>query len=98
VVGRGLTGQLRDRLRADRSFQGASVVGGGCYTYRLEGSVDGTHWYTLGGRGGPAPATDAGDTTNTEATARYVRVVGFGNTANGTFHLTEVSVYGTPVS
>lgn len=68
------------------------------YTYRLEGSVDGTHWYTLGGRGGPDPATDAGDTANTEARARYVRVVGFGNTANGTFHLTEVTVYGTPVS
>jgi len=68
------------------------------YTYRLEGSTDGTHWHTLGGRSGPAPATDAGDTTNTEARARYVRVVGFGNTANGTFHLTEVSVYGTPVA
>ena len=68
------------------------------YTYRLEASLDGTHWYTLGGRGGPDPATDAGDTTNTEARARYVRVVGLGNTANGTFHLTEVSVYGTPTT
>lgn len=68
------------------------------YTYRLEGSADGTHWFTLGGRGGPDPATDAGDTMNTEAKARYVRVVGLGNTANATFHLTEVSVYGTPVS
>jgi alpha-N-acetylglucosaminidase len=67
------------------------------YTYRLEGSADGTHWYALGGRSGPSPATDAGDTANTEARARYVRVVGLGNTANGTFHLTEVSVYGTPV-
>lgn len=66
------------------------------YTYRLEGSADGVHWYTLGGRAGPSPATDAGDTTNTEARARYVRVVGLGNTANGTFHLTEVAVYGTP--
>ncbi|MGH3645566.1 MAG: alpha-N-acetylglucosaminidase TIM-barrel domain-containing protein [Micromonosporaceae bacterium] len=66
------------------------------YTYRLEGSLDGTHWYTLGGRSGPRPATDAGDTTYTEAQARYVRVVGFSNTANSTFHLTEVSVYGTP--
>ncbi|WP_329237248.1 alpha-N-acetylglucosaminidase C-terminal domain-containing protein [Actinoallomurus sp. NBC_01490] len=68
------------------------------YTYRLEGSVDGTHWFTLGGRNGPAPATDAGDTMNTEARARYVRVVGLGNTANATFHLTEVSVYGTPTT
>jgi hypothetical protein len=66
------------------------------YTYRLEGSADGTHWFTLGGRTGPAPATDAGDTMNTEAKARYVRVVGLGNTANATFHLTEVSVSATP--
>ncbi|MGI5230030.1 alpha-N-acetylglucosaminidase TIM-barrel domain-containing protein [Actinoallomurus sp. CA-142502] len=68
------------------------------YTYRLEGSVDGTHWFTLGGRNGPNPATDAGDTMNTEAKARYVRVIGLGNTANATFHLTEVGVYGTPVA
>ncbi|MEV5749112.1 alpha-N-acetylglucosaminidase TIM-barrel domain-containing protein [Actinoallomurus sp. NPDC052308] len=69
------------------------------YTYRLEGSVDGTHWFTVGGRNGPGPATDAGDTMNTEAKARYVRVTGLGNTANATFHLTEVSVYGsTPTS
>ncbi|TDD86675.1 alpha-N-acetylglucosaminidase [Actinomadura darangshiensis] len=66
------------------------------YTYRLEGSLDGTHWFTIGGRNGPRPAADAGDTVNTEAKARYVRVVGSGNTANLTFHLTEVSVYGTP--
>jgi alpha-N-acetylglucosaminidase len=66
------------------------------YTYRLEGSVDGTHWFTIGGRSGPTPAADAGDTMNLEAKARYVRVVGLGNTANATFHLTEVSVYGTP--
>ena len=68
------------------------------YTYRLEGSVDGTHWFTIGGRNGPTPATDAGDTMNLEAKARYVRVVGLGNTANATFHLTEVSVYGTPTT
>jgi hypothetical protein len=68
------------------------------YTYRLEGSADGTHWYTLGGRTGPAPATDAGDTTTTEAQARYIRVVGLGNTANATFHLTEVTVYGAPAT
>lgn len=67
------------------------------YTYRLEGSLDGRTWFTLGGRSGPRPATDAGDTANTETQARYVRVVGQGNTANSTFHLTEVSVYGTPV-
>jgi alpha-N-acetylglucosaminidase len=30
--------------------------------------------------------------------ARYVRVVGLGNTANATFHLTEVGVYGTPTT
>jgi alpha-N-acetylglucosaminidase len=68
------------------------------YTYRLEGSVDGTHWFTIGGRVGPTPAADVGDTMNLEAKARYVRVVGLGNTANATFHLTEVSVYGTPAT
>ncbi|MEU9869388.1 alpha-N-acetylglucosaminidase TIM-barrel domain-containing protein [Actinomadura sp. NPDC048021] len=66
------------------------------YTYRLEGSLDGGHWFTLGGRNGPRPAADAGDTMATEARARYIRVVGSGNTANLTFHLTEVSVYGAP--
>ncbi|WP_067905844.1 alpha-N-acetylglucosaminidase TIM-barrel domain-containing protein [Actinomadura chibensis] len=64
------------------------------YTYRLEGSLDGAHWFTIGGRNGPKPAADAGDTITTEAKARYIRVVGLGNTANLTFHLTEVSVYG----
>lgn len=73
------------------------VDGTRVYTYRLEGSVDGTHWFTLGGRGADGPATDAGDTMNTEIRVRYIRVVGLTNTANGTFHLTEVSVYGTPV-
>lgn len=66
------------------------------YTYRLEGSVDGTHWFTLGGRSAPNPATDAGDTSLIEGQARYIRIVGLTNTANGTFHLTEVTVYGTP--
>ncbi len=66
------------------------------YTYRLVGSVDGTHWFTLGGRYGTGPATDAGDTVDTEAQARYVRVIGLSNSANATFHLTEVSVYGSP--
>ncbi|MES9542190.1 hypothetical protein [Actinomadura sp. NPDC000600] len=58
----------------------------------------GVHWFGIGGRNGPRPAADAGDTMATEARARYVRVVGTGNTANLTFHLTEVSVYGTPVA
>jgi alpha-N-acetylglucosaminidase len=68
------------------------------YTYRLEGSLDGQKWFTLGGRSGPRPADNAGDTALTHALARYVRVVGIGNTANGTFHLTEVSVYGITAS
>ncbi|MFD1545614.1 alpha-N-acetylglucosaminidase TIM-barrel domain-containing protein [Nonomuraea guangzhouensis] len=72
------------------------VGGGRYYEYRLEGSLDGTTWYTLGGRRGPRATTDAGDTMTTEARARYVRVVGTHNTANLSFHLTEVSVYGTP--
>ncbi|TYC22459.1 alpha-N-acetylglucosaminidase TIM-barrel domain-containing protein [Micromonospora sp. MP36] len=73
------------------------VSGGRYYEYRVEGSLDGTTWYTLGGRSGPRAATDAGDTMTTEARARYIRVVGTHNTANLSFHLTEVSVYGTPV-
>ncbi|MFI7151632.1 alpha-N-acetylglucosaminidase TIM-barrel domain-containing protein [Nonomuraea sp. NPDC050022] len=72
------------------------VGGGRYYEYRLEGSLDGVTWYTLGGRRGPKAATDAGDTMTTEAKARYVRVIGTHNTANLSFHLTEVSVYGTP--
>ncbi|WP_051266974.1 alpha-N-acetylglucosaminidase TIM-barrel domain-containing protein [Nakamurella lactea] len=73
------------------------VDGTRSYTYRLEGSLDGSTFYTLGGKSNANAATDAGDTAVTEARARYVRVVGFSNTANPTFHLTEVSVYGTPV-
>ncbi|WP_250907299.1 discoidin domain-containing protein [Nonomuraea sp. NEAU-A123] len=72
------------------------VGGGRSYEYRLEGSLDGTTWYTLGGRRGTRAVTDAGDTMTTEAKARYVRVVGTHNSANLSFHLTEVSVYGTP--
>ncbi|HEY3514170.1 MULTISPECIES: alpha-N-acetylglucosaminidase TIM-barrel domain-containing protein [Kribbella] len=64
------------------------------YNYRLLGSVDGTHWFLLGGRFGTAPVVDAGDTFRTEATARYVRVEGLSNSANNTFHLTEVTVSG----
>ncbi|MGA8116680.1 MAG: alpha-N-acetylglucosaminidase TIM-barrel domain-containing protein, partial [Actinocatenispora sp.] len=66
------------------------------YTWRLLGSLDGEHWYTLGGRFDTSPVTDAGETFHTDARARYVRVVGLSNTANATFHLTEVSVYGSP--
>ncbi|GAA4203790.1 alpha-N-acetylglucosaminidase TIM-barrel domain-containing protein [Actinocatenispora rupis] len=67
------------------------------YTYRVLGSTDGEHWFTLGGRMGTSPVTDAGETFRTEATARYVRIVGLSNSANATFHLTEVTVSGTPV-
>ncbi|MEV0385459.1 alpha-N-acetylglucosaminidase TIM-barrel domain-containing protein [Nonomuraea sp. NPDC050643] len=66
------------------------------YEYRLEGSLDGVTWYTLGGRRGTRAATDAGDTLTMEARARHVRVVGTYNSANLSFHLTEVSAYGTP--
>jgi alpha-N-acetylglucosaminidase len=72
------------------------VDGTRSYTYRLEGSTDGVSYFTLGGKSSADPATDAGDTAVTEARARYIRVVGLSNTANSTFHLTEVSVYGTP--
>ncbi|GAA2214773.1 hypothetical protein GCM10009850_102390 [Nonomuraea monospora] len=70
------------------------VSGERYYEYRLEGSLNGTTWYTIGGRRGPQPATDAGDTMTMEAAARYVRVMGTHNSANLSFHLSEVSVYG----
>lgn len=64
------------------------------YNYRLLGSQDGTDWYLLGGRNGTTPVVDAGDTFHTETTARYIRVEGTSNSANNTFHLTEVTVTG----
>ncbi|WP_345638731.1 alpha-N-acetylglucosaminidase TIM-barrel domain-containing protein [Rugosimonospora acidiphila] len=66
------------------------------YTYQLVGSLDGEHWFTLGGRMGTSPVIDEGDTFTTEATARYIRIIGLSNSANSTFHLTEVTVYGSP--
>lgn len=74
------------------------VDGSRYYTYRLLGSTDGKHWFVLGGRMGTDPVTDAGDTFHTQASARYVRVLGLSNSANPTFHLSEVSVYGTPAA
>ncbi|GIL27435.1 hypothetical protein NUM_26890 [Actinocatenispora comari] len=74
------------------------VGGGRYYTYRVVASEDGTHWFTVGGRMTTAAATDAGDTFDTIGTARYVRIIGLSNTANATFHLTEVTVYGIPAS
>ncbi|WP_328468761.1 alpha-N-acetylglucosaminidase TIM-barrel domain-containing protein [Streptomyces sp. NBC_00448] len=62
------------------------------YTYLLEGSTDGTHWFSLGGKLSTAVAADSGDSYATDAQARYVRVVGLSNSANGTFHLSEVTV------
>ncbi|RIJ77480.1 hypothetical protein D1871_07075, partial [Nakamurella silvestris] len=64
------------------------------YQYGLAGSRDGKVWFPLGGKGWAAAATDAGDTFAVAATARYVRVTGLANTANTSFHLTEVTVRG----
>lgn len=72
------------------------VDGSRIYTYQIKGSRDGEHWFTLGGRSSDNPASDAGGTIYTQSRAQYVRVVGLSNTANPTFHLTEVSVYGEP--
>ncbi|WP_225849044.1 alpha-N-acetylglucosaminidase TIM-barrel domain-containing protein [Streptomyces sp. HPF1205] len=72
------------------------VDGKRAYTYTLEGSTDGVHWFVLGGKNTSAVATDAGDAFTLEAAARYVRVVGLSNTANSSFHLTEVTVTGAP--
>ncbi|MEU6852396.1 alpha-N-acetylglucosaminidase TIM-barrel domain-containing protein [Actinacidiphila alni] len=70
------------------------VDGKRAYTYTLMGSTDGVRWFVLGGKGTAAAATDAGDTYQLAASARYVRVYGLGNTANTSFHLTEVTVSG----
>jgi Alpha-N-acetylglucosaminidase (NAGLU) C-terminal domain/F5/8 type C domain/NPCBM-associated, NEW3 domain of alpha-galactosidase len=72
------------------------VDGKRAYTYTLEGSTDGIHWYALGGRNTTAVAADAGDTFTLAAAARYVRVDGLSNSANSSFHLTEVTVQGAP--
>jgi hypothetical protein len=63
------------------------------YTYQVLGSVDGTNYFVIGGKANTAPATDAGDSFRTVGAARYVRVVGLGNSANPSFHLTEVTVF-----
>ncbi|QKW07534.1 alpha-N-acetylglucosaminidase C-terminal domain-containing protein [Streptomyces sp. NA04227] len=68
------------------------VDGKRAYTYRLEGSTDGEHWFALGGRSQGRAATDAGDTFTVGASARHVRVTGLANTANPSFHLSEVTV------
>jgi hypothetical protein len=70
------------------------VDGRRAYTYTVAGSTDGVHWFALGGKNTAAAATDTGDTFSLVAAARYVRVVGLGNTANTSFHLTEVTVGG----
>lgn len=62
------------------------------YTYQVLGSVDGRTYFVIGGKDSGDPATDAGETFRTEAQARYVKVIGLGNSANSSFHLTEVTV------
>jgi alpha-N-acetylglucosaminidase len=70
------------------------VDGKRAYTYTLSGSTDGVHWFALGGKNSTAAATNAGDTFALTASARYVRVTGLSNTANSSFHLSEVTVTG----
>jgi len=70
------------------------VDGKRAYTYTLAGSLDGVHWFVLGGKNTTAVATDAGDAFGLAAEARYVRVIGLSNTANSSFHLSEVTVTG----
>lgn len=87
-------------LGADHDLSSADVRtyvdGRRAYTYTLEGSTDGVHWFVLGGKNTSAVATDAGDTFALGARARYLRVVGLSDTANSSFHLTEVTVSGAP--
>lgn len=70
------------------------VSGGRTYTYALSGSNDGAVWFPLGGKSWAAAATDAGETFAVQARARYVRVTGLSNSANPSFHLSELSVAG----
>jgi hypothetical protein len=62
------------------------------YTYQLLESVDGTNYFVLGGKSNNDPADDAGDTFRASANACYIRIVGLSNSANSSFHLTEVAV------
>ncbi len=70
------------------------VDGTRVYTYDLAGSMDGQTWFPLGGKSWSTPAPDEGDPFTLDAVARYVRVIGLSNTANASFHVTEVTVRG----
>lgn len=88
-------GEVRDVSSVDvRTY----VDGRRAYTYTLEGSTDGVHWSVLGGKNTSAVATDAGDLFPMAARMRFLRVYGLSNTANPSFHLSEVTVTGAPTA
>jgi alpha-N-acetylglucosaminidase len=68
---------------------------GRSYLYRVDASVDGRSWTTIAEKVTHARQTDVGDRYAVSGSYRYVRVTGFGNTANPyTLHLQELAVYG----
>lgn len=70
------------------------VAGGRSYTYRLLGSNDQVSWFPLGGKSWVSAATDTGENFVVQARARYIRVDGLSNTANPSFHVSELTVVG----
>jgi Alpha-N-acetylglucosaminidase (NAGLU) tim-barrel domain/Alpha-N-acetylglucosaminidase (NAGLU) C-terminal domain/NPCBM/NEW2 domain/Alpha-N-acetylglucosaminidase (NAGLU) N-terminal domain/F5/8 type C domain len=68
---------------------------GRSYLYQVEGSLNGDDWTVLAEKSVHNRQTDVGDRYMVSGTYRYVRVTGFGNTANPyTLHLQELEVYG----
>lgn len=68
------------------------------YQYQVRGSLDGVNFFPLGLKASTSIATDAGDAFPVDAVVRYVRVDLYHNSANSAVHLTDVRVYGAPVS
>jgi hypothetical protein len=68
------------------------------YQYQVRGSTDGVTFFPLGLKAGTSIATDAGDQFPADAVVRYVRVDLYHNSANSEVHLTDVRVYGVPIT
>ncbi len=70
------------------------------YHYDLYTSVDGEEWVKVGGKDWDTPETIFGETFDLSGQgiqAAYLKLVGLYNSANSSFHLNELRVYGTEV-
>ncbi len=63
-------------------------------TINIETSTDNNTWETVYSGEQPGSTTAIQNINVTETTARYVRIVGYGNTVNNWNSLTEVKIYG----